>query len=150
MNEKIVTEWIKYADEDFNAGKQLFKNNQEEFKTVVCYHMQQTVEKYLKAYLIANNIEIDKTHDIAKLIEQCKEIDINFNNLYNIDIDKLTNYAVDSRYPFPSKAVTLEDEKAAISIVEQVRPFVTCRINIKRKQEIQLHGTRRLCQRPAK
>ena len=79
MNEKTVREWLKYADEDFKGGKLLFENNQEEFKTLVCFHMQQTVEKYLKAYLVSNNIEIDranknKIHDIGKLIEKCKEM----------------------------------------------------------------------------
>jgi HEPN domain-containing protein len=60
MNEKVVKEWLKYADEDIRGGKLLFENNPEEFRTLVCYHMQQAVEKCLKAYLISNNKEIDK------------------------------------------------------------------------------------------
>ena len=27
MNKETVEEWIKYADENLNAGKQLFENN---------------------------------------------------------------------------------------------------------------------------
>ncbi len=30
----------------------------------VCFHCQQAVEKFLKAYLIANGIDIKKTHNI--------------------------------------------------------------------------------------
>ncbi len=73
MNYKTVIHWINYADNDLKAGVLLFNNNHEEFKSIVCYHMQQAVEKYLKAYLIFFNKEINKTHDIAELIENCKK-----------------------------------------------------------------------------
>ena len=39
MNKETVEEWIKYADENLNAGKQLFKNNADGFKTTVCFPM---------------------------------------------------------------------------------------------------------------
>lgn len=42
---------------------------------MVCYHMQQCVEKCLKAYLVAHEKPFRRTHDIAELIEYCKEID---------------------------------------------------------------------------
>ena len=135
MNEKTVKEWIKLGDENFNAGLTLFRNNSENFKNIVCYNMQQAVEKYLKAYLVANNIEIDDshrkhhTHDIAKLIEICKGIDNDFISLYKIEADRLTDYAVKSRYPASNEA-SIEDEKEAISITEQVRPFVIKKINM--------------------
>ena len=134
MNEETVKEWIKFGDENFNGGLILFKNNPENFKNIVCYNMQQAVEKYLKAYLVANNIEINDnhrehhTHDIAKLIETCKRIDNDFSSLYKIEADRLTDYAVKSRYP-ASKDASIEDEKEAISITEQVRPFVIKKIN---------------------
>ena len=133
MNERIVEEWIKSGNENFNGGRVLFKNSKEEFKTLVCYNMQQAVEKYLKAYLITNGIEIDDkhrdhfTHDIAKIIEACKEIDPDFDKLYKIEADRLTDYAVKLKYP-SSKALTLENEKEAISITEQVRLFVLDKI----------------------
>jgi len=130
MNDKAVNEWIKYADDDLKAGIILFNNSTEEFKSIVCFHMQQAVEKYLKAYLIFNNKEIDKhkTHDIAKLIEDCNRIDPNFNSLYNNKTDKLTDYAIAIRYPSTLRIISLEDEKTAIYIAEQVRLFVANKI----------------------
>ncbi len=138
MNEETVNEWIKYADESLNAGKQLFKNNPDEFKTTVCFLMQQGVEKYLKAYLVFNDIEINeanknKIHNIGKLINDCEKIDPSFNNLFKINPEILSNYAVNSRYPFLSKTITLEDEKTAISIAEKVKTFINEKINIKKK-----------------
>ena len=138
MNEETVNEWIRYADESLNAGKQLFKNNPDEFKTTVCFLMQQGVEKYLKAYLVFNDIEINeanknKIHNIGKLINDCEKIDPSFNNLFKINPEILSNYAVNSRYPFLSKTITLEDEKTAISIAEKVKTFINEKINIKKK-----------------
>ena len=138
MNEETVNEWIKYADESLNAGKQLFKNNPDEFKTTVCFLMQQGVEKYLKAYLVFNDIEINeanknKIHNIGKLINDCEKIDPSFDNLFKINPEILSNYAVNSRYPFLSKTVTLEDEKTAVSIAEKVKTFINEKINIKKK-----------------
>lgn len=124
MNEEIVKEWLKYANDDLKAGITLFKNNPDEFKAIVCFLMQQAVEKYLKTYLIFNNKEIEKTHDIAKLIEDCKNIDFDFNSLYNINANDLTDYAVATRYPSDLNIITLEDEQEAISISEQVKLFV--------------------------
>ncbi len=138
MNEETVNEWIRYADESLNAGKQLFKNNPDEFKTTVCFLMQQGVEKYLKAYLVFNDIEINeanknKIHNIGKLINDCEKIDPSFDNLFKINPEILSNYAVNSRYPFLSKTVTLEDEKTAVSIAEKVKTFINEKINIKKK-----------------
>ena len=92
MNEETVNEWIKCADESLNAGKQLFKNNPDEFKATVCFLMQQGVEKYLKAYLVSNDIEIKETnknkiHDIGKLINDCEKIDPSFNSLFKFNPD---------------------------------------------------------------
>ena len=134
MNDKIVKIWLKYANDDLKAGVLLFNNDPDEFKSIVCYHMEQAVEKYLKAYLVANNIEIDDnhrkhhTHDIAKLIETCKKIDNDFSSLYKIEADRLTDYAVKSRYP-ASDNPSIEDERESISITEQVRQFIIKKIN---------------------
>jgi HEPN domain-containing protein len=66
---------------------------------VVCYHAQQAAEKYLKAFLIANDIEIKKfqIHDIDRLLVQCDSIDPEFEKFSDIGIGKLTDYAVKIR-----------------------------------------------------
>jgi HEPN domain-containing protein len=99
VNDKIVKIWLKYANDDLKAGVLLFNNDPYEFKSIVCYHMEQAVEKYLKAYLIFNDKEINKTHDITELIENCKEIDIDFDNIYSFNANELTDYAVNLKYP---------------------------------------------------
>lgn len=72
--QQLVQNWLRKAENDLKIG-------QDEMQTfnpttdMVCYHMQQCVEKYLKAYLVQHQIPFRRTHDIAELIEQCKESD---------------------------------------------------------------------------
>jgi HEPN domain-containing protein len=63
--------------------------------SAVCFHCQLVVEKYLKAYLIANGAEIRKTHNIEYLLAACEEIDPDFGS---IDPKDLNDYSVDIRY----------------------------------------------------
>jgi HEPN domain-containing protein len=37
------------------------------FTDTVCFHAQQCVEKYLKAFLVLEGIDFPKTHDIGKI-----------------------------------------------------------------------------------
>ncbi|MGC8928890.1 MAG: HEPN domain-containing protein, partial [Myxococcota bacterium] len=89
----------------------------------VCFHMQQCIEKYLKAYLIFNGKEIRKTHDIAELISNCSEIDESFKTLLKPDIVKLTDYAVEIRYGEDFYFPSVDEAKEAIEICEKVIEF---------------------------
>ncbi|MEA3283008.1 MAG: HEPN domain-containing protein [Euryarchaeota archaeon] len=49
-----------------------------EAKTVitdtVCFHCQQAVEKYLKAFMVKHQIEFPKTHSVMTLINLCSKV----------------------------------------------------------------------------
>ena len=87
----------------------------------VCFHCQQVVEKYLKAYLIANGIEIKRTHNIEYLLAECAEIDSEFGE---IDPKDLNDFGVDIRYPgdmyIPTANETLEHKHIALEVKELV------------------------------
>ncbi len=123
MNEDAVKRWIIKAEHDFKAGKDEFES-QEPATYTICFHTQQRVEKYLKAYLIFHNKEITKTHDIATLIRECAEIDSEFNSLFDLDIDELTEYAVEIRYVEYFYFPTIEETQDAIIKDDKVRHFV--------------------------
>lgn len=119
----MVRDWILKAENDLKIGKdEILTDNPA--TDAVCFHMQQVVEKYLKAFLVFNNREIRKTHDIAELIEVCKEIDSDFDYLYEIKADKLTMYAVEFRYPGSVLFPSLEETKEAVEIAEKVKMFI--------------------------
>ena len=96
----------------------------EPFTNTICFHSQQCVEKYLKAYLSFVGKPFRKTHDISELIELCKEVDEEFEILYSLNAAKLTRYAVDIRYPDEFYIPSIEEAKEALEIAKKVRNFI--------------------------
>jgi len=126
----LVKNWIKKAENDLKTAKDEI-DTQNPATDAVCFHSQQCVEKYLKAYLILHQKHFKKTHNVAKLVELCKEIDKDFEEVFEFGAGELTNYAVEVRYGeelyFPSK----EEAEEAIEIAEKVRKFVRKRLEKK-------------------
>ena len=75
--DELVRQWLKIAERDLmTAGQGL------EAKTIitdtVCFHCQQAVEKYLKAFMVKHRIEFPKIHSIMTLINICSKVDSSF------------------------------------------------------------------------
>ncbi|MEI8114015.1 MAG: HEPN domain-containing protein, partial [Bacteroidia bacterium] len=89
--------------------------------SAVCFHCQQVVEKYLKAFLIAQGVEIRKTHNIEFLLAECEEFDPEFSL---IDPKDLNDFGVDIRYPgdiySPTDIETLAHKQIALDVKELV------------------------------
>lgn len=64
MNQYIEN-WLKKAENDLKIVKHELELSEEEMvKDGACFHCQQAVEKYLKAYLIFHKIDFPRTHNI--------------------------------------------------------------------------------------
>ncbi len=61
------------------------------------FHLQQDIEKMLKAAISHHRIEISRTHDIERLIAICRESGIDLPD-YTEHFDDLSFFAVDGRY----------------------------------------------------
>lgn len=72
-------------------------NDEEIRQQLLLFHLQQAIEKFLKALLSRNNIKFPKVHDIEKLIEICIENNIQLPD-YTDDFIDLTPFAVEFRY----------------------------------------------------
>ena len=121
---ELVKNWIKRANNDIKTAKDEL-NTETPATDTICFHAQQCVEKYLKAYLVFHQKYFKKIHNISKLIELCKETDPDFEKLSFFGADKLTSYAIEIRYAdeesyFPS----VEEAKEAINIAEKVKEFI--------------------------
>ncbi len=67
---KIVREWLNKAEEDFNFAKiNLEEDNK--FYSQICFHFQQSAEKYLKAFIAAYDLEFEKIHNLITLLKIC-------------------------------------------------------------------------------
>jgi HEPN domain-containing protein len=129
MNEEIVKLWCLKADNDLKAGKDELSTENPATDTV-CFHMQQCVEKYLKAFLVYHGKEITKTHNLALLLQQCIDIDPSFEKLKAIGAAILTAYAVNSRYPDDFYIPTQPESQQAVNIAEDARIFVLTKIKL--------------------
>lgn len=79
---EYIKEWISKAEKDIKTVE--IMKEVEDVTEIVCFHCQQAVEKYLKALLIAHDVEFPKTHNIDFLLKQSIKIDTNLKYLWEI------------------------------------------------------------------
>jgi len=115
-----IQQWLLKSQRDLEAAKVLFEHG---LFDVVVYHCQQSAEKALKAYLVHQEVILQKTHNLVVLLESCLAFDINFEILRD-SAEILTPYATEFRYP----GDTIEPEKyeaeEALAIASLVLDFV--------------------------
>ena len=121
MRKKIVDEWIYKAEEDFEAARHLVKKITNPVPDVVCFHCQQCIEKYLKAFLVLHNVEPPEIHDLQRLKSVCLNIDKSFEHISE-GLDVLNAYAVNFRYP--GEASSVSESKKAFQIASKIRQFL--------------------------
>jgi len=125
--EKFVKQWLERANEDLFVVEKLTKPEMTAISSV-CFHCQQAVEKFLKAYLIANQIEIQKTHNIEFLLSECEEINGDFSD---IDPKNLSDFGVDVRYPGDIYIPTESETKEYIELAYTIKNLVEMKLKDK-------------------
>jgi len=123
VNEETVKGWLIKADADLKIGKDEMQTD-DPVTDMVCFHMQQCCEKYLKAFLIFNGREYPKIHRLSVLINLCTRIDEEFKELMEWGVDDLTRYATTLRYSEEFYRPSVEETERAIALAERVRNFV--------------------------
>lgn len=96
--QKLVMNWLRKARADLKVAEDELRTIDPE-NNIVGFLLQQFVEKYLKAFLIAKERKFEKSHSIEYLLNICKEIDKDFDRFYTEDFIALTQCSVDIRYP---------------------------------------------------
>ena len=123
---EIAKDWAKKAEEDYKTSKILLKA--EEFSpSIVGFHAQQCIEKYLKAFLANNDMAPPKIHDLVRLNVMCIGIDSDFENI-NDSLDFLNPFSVEFRYPGTDASV--EEAQEAIEHAEKVRNFIREKLGV--------------------
>ncbi|MGB9595296.1 MAG: HEPN domain-containing protein [Candidatus Poribacteria bacterium] len=102
---------------------------------VACFLAQQSAEKILKAYLIAQGVESVWGHSTWELCKIAKGIDKDFARVEN-EARSLEKYYIPTRYPdalpgaIPSEAFDENDAKSAISMTSKIIELVQSKLNI--------------------
>jgi HEPN domain-containing protein len=122
----IASDWLTKAHDDLRTVELLGKFP--EYPCVVAaFHCQQAVEKSLKAFLTARNVEFLYRHDLGYLLDLCRDVDPGFAALES-QIEGLTPYAVEMRYPADLPlAPTREDVEQFYRQAQTVYEFVVSR-----------------------
>ena len=121
-----VGAWIKKAEHDLiNAEHTLTMGADCPYDTV-CFHGQQCVEKYLKAYLVYRGIDFPKVHDIRPLM-QLVPSDARL-GLELAEVIVVNRFIQGTRYPGDWEEFGRQDADEAVVIARKVRAAVRARL----------------------
>lgn len=104
----ISAAWIEYADNDIRAAH-VVMDVKNPLIGIALYHIEQAVEKALKAYLIAHEVAFALTHDLKPLLASCSKLDSGFTQ-FESEVKVISPYATKSRYPNKSYTPPSPDE----------------------------------------
>jgi HEPN domain-containing protein len=115
-------QWFRLAGLDLSVAEHLHKNMYPTPDEPICFHCQQSAEKYLKGFLVFNEIEPPKTHNLPILQEMCKEISANFSKLFKKCVF-LNKFGTLPRYPNDLE-ITAEDVHVILCYAKEIKEFV--------------------------
>ena len=119
---RLVNDWLKKAEEDFGFASSVLEDST--FYAQICFHFHQAAEKYLKAFIVARDLEFQKIHDLPVLLKSCTAVDSSLQKIEN-ECKFLNRFYLESRYPvhWPTK-YTKEEALKAKSACQQVQKAI--------------------------
>jgi HEPN domain-containing protein len=114
-------EWL------INAKGHLLRGEDSSYKDLrdipielLCFDLQQCVEKSLKAVLVQHKIKFSRSHDITYLIDLLISNNINPPESVVNEAPILTQYASETRYPGDWEPIADKEYKEAVKIATDV------------------------------
>jgi HEPN domain-containing protein len=115
---QATRDWVKKAEEDYLAAVDLARRRKRQLHNLVCFHCQQSAEKYLKARIEEAGLRIARTHDLESLLNIVIQAEPLWAALRPA-LQNLTDFAVDFRYP--GNEASKQDAKTAIRDCKAIR-----------------------------
>lgn len=110
-------DWMSKADGDRDAAsiEYLYQNHPD----IACYHVQQAMEKYLKAQLVSFDVAPRQSHNISALLDDLSAAaGVEFDKNLRYYARTLTSYEASARYPGPE--LTQKDYERAIDSYDHI------------------------------
>lgn len=123
----LTAEWVAKAEDDYAGAVALNRRRKHPLPDLVCFHCQQTAEKYLKAFLQEMGIAFPKTHILVDLLQLAIPVDAGLQKLSSFLL-VLEDYAVKFRYPGLSTTPT--QAKAALQAARTFRTALRRRLGL--------------------
>ncbi|MBN1346543.1 MAG: HEPN domain-containing protein [Phycisphaerae bacterium] len=122
----LVREWLDIVLRDLRCAR-LSLDVAPPITEDAGFHCQQAVEKSLTAHLTHKDVEFEKSHLIAYLLDLCARQDESFEALREAAIP-LTDYAVRYRCPTPDGPPSSEEVSRDLEVSRRVYEFVLDRL----------------------
>ncbi|HAR62804.1 MAG: DNA-binding protein [Candidatus Margulisiibacteriota bacterium] len=125
MNDNRVRVLKNKAEQDYTTVT-ILMSAQGSSPDIIVFHIQQMIEKLLKAFLVKMNVLYRFTHDITYLLEEAINIDGTFRNYYEIS-ELLAPYAVIVRYE-EGYEISFEEAEVLLDRALKLREKILCSI----------------------
>ena len=116
---KVVSEWLNFAQRDYDVALHLSKTFYPMPVENICYNCQQSAEKAMKGILILHSGDYPRTHDIESLHDLCEQAGTDFGISPSMT-RTLTRFATKSRYPDEVYDFTDSDAELGLKYSAQV------------------------------
>lgn len=117
-------EWLNRARSDLVLAK---AEKEGIYLEDLCFHTQQAAEKAVKAFLIKHDVDFPYIHDIAELLTLLERAGQEIPESIR-QAERLTRFAVFTRYPGIGLSVSRQEYEDAVTIAEEVVRWVEERL----------------------
>jgi len=124
-NNATYREWLDKATDDIKVAELLVLKRKT--PALACFHCQQAVEKYLKAFLIYHHVNPGRIHGLVALANRGSKIEPNL-KVFKEQLAMLDAYYIPTRYPGEKEPYTLKDGRVALTAARLVTDFITKRL----------------------
>jgi HEPN domain-containing protein len=108
-------DWLRIAEKDFARVEYLLNVHDPE---AAGFYLQQAIEKFLKAFLLSQDWQLKRIHDLEILLNEALTFDASLEE-YRFVLQKITGFYFVERYPFVLDAGLTEDDiKQALTQIE--------------------------------
>ena len=114
-------QWVDKAEADYAAALLLRRSRKKHSRDIVCFHLQQCVEKYLKARLEEAGLTFPKTHDLERLLDLAVTVEPMWASLRPA-LAAITDYAVEVRYP--GRTTTAAEAQRLLVSTKRIRLMI--------------------------
>ena len=116
----LTLERVRKAETDYLMMKAAQQISAPDMQDQVCFHAQQCVEKYLKAWLQEANLRVPRTHNLNTLLRLIEPMHPEW-RAWRTDFATFTPHAVDVRYEI---FLTAADATHAVQVCIEVRAAI--------------------------
>ncbi|GHU41675.1 hypothetical protein FACS1894190_10080 [Spirochaetia bacterium] len=120
--EEELRQWFDIAGKDLTSAEILLNNMHPVPDEIVCFHCQQSVEKYLKGFMFLHDTIPPKIHDLVQLLNLCVSIQSDFSTLLS-KCTFINRFSVLPRYPNELQ-INDNDVRLALQYAKDIKAFI--------------------------